>query len=80
MKPDFKDITAKIIAEVHIRTCIDKIDTEVLEDILQDELFEYHNEVLTYGRNIGYEDGYEEGYSLGYDEGHSGVKTLIKMR
>ena len=34
MKPNFMDSTAKIIAEVRTRTCIDKIDTEVLADIL----------------------------------------------
>ena len=38
MKPDYMDRTAKIIAEVRTRTCIDKTDTEVLEDILQYEL------------------------------------------
>ena len=78
--------TAKIIEEVYNSTYIDKIDTEVLEKILKDELIEYHNEVFTYGHNIGYDDGYaagksslegevdnayDEGYSLGYAEGYS---------
>ena len=62
MKPDFMDRTAKVIAEVRARTCIDKIDTEVLEEILKDELTEYHNEVFTYGHTIGYDDGYADGW------------------
>ena len=53
MKHDFRGKIAKIIAEVHNRTCIDKIDTEILEAILQDELNEY------------YYDGYDDGYAAG---------------
>ena len=72
---------AKIIEEVHNRTYIDKIDTEVLEAILQEELIEYHNEAYTYGHTTGYDDGYTDGYESslgeaverayyeGYDEG-----------
>ena len=71
MKPDFMDRTAKIIAEIRTRTCIDDVDAEVLEELLKDELIEYHNEVFTYAHNIGYDDGYEEGYGLGYDEGYA---------
>ena len=71
MKPEFMDRIAKIIAEVHTRTCMDKIDTEVREDILQEELYEYYNEVLTYGHNLeeAVDSAYEVGYSLGYDDG-----------
>ena len=71
MKPEFMDRIAKIIEEVHTRTCMDKIDTEVLEDILQEELYEYYNEVLTYGHNLeeAVDSAYEVGYSLGYDDG-----------
>ena len=81
MKPDFMDRIAKIIAEVHNRTCIDKIDTEVLEYILQKELIEYHNEAYTYGHTTGYDAGYTDGhesslgeaveraYYEGYDDG-----------
>ena len=72
MKSDFMEKIEKIIAEVRTITCM---DTEVLEELLKDELIKYHNEVFTYGHSVGYDDGYE----LGYDEGHSGVKTLIKM-
>ena len=64
MKPNFMDITTKIIAEVRTRTCIDKIDVEVLEvldEILQENLVEYYNEAYTYGHTIGYDDGYDDG-------------------
>ena len=87
MKPDFMDRTAKIIEEIRTRACIDKIDTEVIEEILKDEFIKYHNELFTYAHNIGYDDGYDdgcksclnedvdsaydEGYSLGYSEGYS---------
>ena len=81
--------TAKIIAEIRAITCIDDVDAEVLEELLQDELIKYHNEVFTYGHSIGYDDGYsdglneavesayDKGYALGYYEGHSEVRALI---
>ena len=70
MKPNFMDITTKIITEVRTRTCIDKLDTEVietevLEEILQDALNEYYDD--------GYANGYSEGHSEGYSEGYSAV-------
>ena len=86
MKSDFMGRTAKIIAEIRARTCMDYVDTDVLKEILQDELIKYHNEVFTYGHTIGYDDGYiagesilngdvdnayDEGYSLGHSEGYS---------
>ena len=37
MKSNLMVKTAKIIAEVRTRTCIDKIDIEVIENILKDE-------------------------------------------
>ena len=74
MKFDFTEITTKVIAEVRTRTCIDKIDTEVLEYILQKELIEYHNEAYTYAHNIGYDDGFNDGYDVGYDNGRSEVE------
>ena len=70
MAPNFMGIVAKIIAEVHNRTCIDE-DTEVLEDILQDALIKYHNEVFTYGHSIGYDDGYSDGHYEGHAEGYA---------
>ena len=69
MKPDFMSRIAKIIEEVHNRTYIDKIDTEVLEYVLQGALIEYHNEAYTYAHNIGYDDGFNDGYDVGYDNG-----------
>ena len=68
MKPDFMGITAKLIAEVSTKTCI---DTDVIEELLKDELIEYHNEIFTYGHNIGYDDGYKLGYDKGNSDGHS---------
>ncbi len=38
--PNFAHKIAKIMTEVRTRTCIDGVDTEVLEDILQDMLIE----------------------------------------
>ena len=96
MKFDFMEITAKVIAEVRTRTCIDDVDAEVLEELLKDELIKYRNEVFTYGHNIGYDDGhaaghkaglddaadnaYDEGYALGYSEGHSLMLTALRLR
>ena len=45
MKPDFMDMTAKIMAEICARTCIDKSDTKFIEEILQDALNEYCDEL-----------------------------------
>ena len=69
MKPDFINRDAKIIEEVRTRTCVDKIDTEALFEILQEELIKYRNELLTYGHSIGYNEGYDEGYDEGRSEG-----------
>ena len=73
MKSDFMVKTAKIIAEIRTRTCIDGIDAEALFEILQDELIKYRNEVFTYGHSIGYDNGYiagnEAGYAAGYKRG-----------
>ena len=71
MKPNFMNRAAKIMAEVRNKTCIDDVDTEVIAGILQDELIEYHNEVFTYGHNIGYDDGHADGHAEGHYEGHA---------
>ena len=63
------DRAAKIVEEVRTRTCVDKIDTEALFEILQEELIKYRNELLTYGHSIGYNEGYDEGYAAGYKRG-----------
>ena len=71
MQSEFMVKTAKVIEEICFRACIDNVDAEVLEDILRDELIEYHNEVFTYGHGIGYDDGYDDGYDAGYTDGKS---------
>ena len=64
MEHYFSDRAAKIMAEIHTITFIDKFDKKAIKDILQDAL----------------EEGYSLGYSEGYSEGHSEVITLLKMK
>ena len=78
MKPDFMVRIAKIIEEVHNRTYMDKIDTEVLEEILQYELNEYYYELDEYYINDVYNEvsrahrtSYDDGYDTGYDDGYT---------
>ena len=78
MKPYFMDITAKIIAEVRARTCIDIIDTEVLEEILQYELNEYYYELDEYYINDVYNEvsrAHRTSYDGGYDAGYTAGKS-----
>ena len=78
MKSDFMDRIEKVISDVLTRTCIDKLDAKVIEEILQDELIKYRNEVLTYGHSIGYDDGYIAGDEAGYRAGYKrGVNDTI---
>ena len=84
MNTNFMDKTAKIIAEIRSRTCIDD-DVEVIKEILQDELKEYYDalhECYADGYDDGYaacksilegdvDNAYDEGYELGYYEGLS---------
>ena len=76
--PDFMGRTAKIMEEVLNRTSIDKIDTAIIEDILQAELKEYYNELkesfeeehhkaITRARDSAYDAGYDDGYDDGYN-------------
>ena len=51
----FMNRTAKIIAEVMVRTCIDKLDTKVIVEIEQETV----------------ESAYNEGYALGHSEAES---------
>ena len=78
--PNFMGRIAKIIEEIRTRTCIDEIDTEVLEKILQDELTEYYTLLNGYyeeeyyiaissARSKAYDDGHSDGYADGYDAG-----------
>ena len=62
--------------------CIDDVDAEVIEKILQegiDEYYmmldgyyeeEYYNE-LSRARNSAYDDGFDDGYDVGYDNGYA---------
>ncbi len=81
MKSDFMVKTARILAEVRARTCIDKIDVDVLKEILQEELKEYYDALDGYyeeeyyiaissARNKAYDDGHSDGYNIGYDIGY----------
>ena len=88
MTPDFMGRIAKIVEEVSARACVDKIDTEVLEDILQDSLNEYCTLLNGYyeeeyyiaissarskAYDDGHSDGYADGYVVGYLDGQSAV-------
>ena len=78
MKPNFSNKLQKIIAEIRTKTCIDEIDAEVIKDILQDTLNEYHrmldeyyaNAIIT-TRNSAYDDGHSDGYADGYESGYA---------
>ena len=94
MKFDFREITAKVIAEALVRTCIDDVDAKILEEILQDALNKYGRELDGYydaGYAAGWVNGksslegdvdsaYDEGYALGYSEGHSLMLTALRLR
>ena len=81
MKPDFMDRTAKIIEEIRNRTCIDDVDAEAINEILQESLNEYfvmldgyyeeeYYIAISSARSMAYENGYEYGYDIGYDIGY----------
>ena len=81
MKPDCMSRITKIVEEVLARTCIDEIDTEVIEEILQDSLNEYflmlgeyyeeeYYIAISSARNKAYDDGHSDGYADGYDVGY----------
>ena len=83
--PNFTRRVANIIAELRTIACIDDVDAEAIEKILQDELTEecrmldsyyweehynaYCNEISSV-RNGAYEAGYDEGHSDGYADGY----------
>ena len=77
---DFLESTAKIMAEIRTRACIDDVDAEAIEKILQDELTEYYTLLNGYyeeeyyiaissARSKAYDDGHSDGYDDGYDAG-----------
>ena len=74
-------IIAKIIEEVRNRTCIDNIDKEIIEEILQDSLNEYfvmldgyyeeeYYNAISSARNKAYDDGHSDGYTDGHFDGY----------
>ena len=80
--PEFERGIANILAEVRNRVYIDKIDIEVLEEILKGELKEYYDALNEYyeeeyynaiasARNKSYDDGYDDGYDVGFDNGYA---------
>ena len=80
--PKFVGKTAKIIAEIRNRTCINNMDAQILEDILQAALNEYYMEVDEYYeeeyyiaiedvRASAYDNGFADGYDVCYAETNS---------
>ena len=80
VKPDFKAALAKILEEISAQTCVDEIEVEIIKEILQDELTEYHTVLDGYyeeeyyiavssARSKAYDDGHSDGYEDGYDAG-----------
>ena len=81
MKTETITTIAKIIEEVNAKTCINKIDKEVIVGILQASLNEYfvmldgyyeeeYYIAISSARNIAYDDGHSDGYADGYDIGY----------
>ena len=68
--PNFSSKIAKIMAEICTKTCINVVDAEVIEDILQDMLIEECRMLASY-----YEEEYciNNGYWAGHSESHSAV-------
>ena len=82
ISPKFATKTAKIIAEIRNRTCINNMDAQILEDILQAALNEYYMEVDEYYeeeyyiaiedvRASAYDNGFADGYDVCYAETNS---------
>ena len=76
---------AKIVKEIQTKTCIDGVDAEVIEKILQDELNEYcrmlegyyaeeyaeeYSNAITSAQHRAYDEGHSDGYADGYDIGY----------
>ncbi len=66
MKPDFMSRIAKIVEEVRTIACIDDVDVKILEELLQDELYEYAEELDEY---------YEEEYYIAISSARSKART-----
>ena len=67
MPPNFMQGAAKIMAEIRNKTCIDDVDTEVIEAIVKDAIHQYYDD----GHQNGYDDGYEHGCDDGYESGYA---------
>ena len=84
--PNFTRRIANIIAEIRTIACIDDVDAEAIEKILQDELNEecrmldsyyweeyyntYRNEISS-AQHRAYDEGHSDGYADGYDIGYA---------
>ena len=80
--PNFTGSIARTIAKIRASTCIDDVDAEVIEELLQDELNEYcmmlngyyeeeYYNAISRARNSAYDDGYDVGYDNGYADCHA---------
>ena len=88
MPPNFMGGAAKIIAEVRNSICLDDVDAEVLENILQESLNEHYRmldeyyaeeyyNALNTARNSAYDDGFDDGYDVGYDVGYDEGSSAV---
>ena len=84
--PNFTHRITKIIEEMRTVACIEAVDAEVIEKILQDELNEecrmldsyyweeyyntYRNEISS-AQHRAYDEGHSDGYADGYDIGYA---------
>ena len=86
--PNFKHETAKMIAEICNKICIDDFEAEVIKDILQDALNEYcmilegyyeeeYYNAISSARNSAYDSGFDDGYDVGYDNGRSDSHSAV---
>lgn len=77
MSPKFMDRAENIVEEVLLRTGIDGVDAEVIQELILNALNEYYDELNEYyeeeycnevsrARNASYDAGYEDGYNDHY--------------
>ena len=86
--PNFTVSIARTIAKIRASTCINVVDAEAIEKILQDELTEQYRMLAGYyeeeyrnaissARNSAYDDGFDDGYDVGYDNGSSESHSAV---
>ncbi len=68
---------AKIIEKVRLRTCIDELDVEVIEAILQESLNEYFMAISSAQSSRAYDEGRSDGYADGYDDGYDDGRYAV---